>query len=238
MKFCELQENLRRLLWQRVLAGELTGLQLARESGFRQAHISNFLRQKRALSLQAMDQVLRSQHLSVLDLLDPKAVNQRSSLPPGGDYRFQNVFLVSAPVAACCPLIMRMNSKGVLKFEKRFLRGLRRALRGARADWERFVAIRLDRRESLPMFPRLLPGATVLLDRHYNALQPYRKGQPNLYAIRMADTCVIRQVELSRRNLVLRPANPLHPVELVPIEDRSTPADYLIGRVCHVGNPL
>ena len=100
MNFCDLQENLRRLLWQRVVAGELTGLQLARQSGLCQAHISNFLNRKRALSLEGMDQVLQSQRLSVLDLLDPKAVNQRSSLPPGGDYRFQNVFLVSAPVAA------------------------------------------------------------------------------------------------------------------------------------------
>jgi hypothetical protein len=42
MKFRTLQENLRRALWQRIDGGELTGLRLAEQTGFKQAHISNF----------------------------------------------------------------------------------------------------------------------------------------------------------------------------------------------------
>ena len=40
MKFKALQENLRKALWERIDEGELTGLRLANQTGFRQAHIS------------------------------------------------------------------------------------------------------------------------------------------------------------------------------------------------------
>jgi hypothetical protein len=35
MKFRALQENLRKALWERIEEGELTGLRLARETGFK-----------------------------------------------------------------------------------------------------------------------------------------------------------------------------------------------------------
>jgi hypothetical protein len=85
MKFRMLQENLRKTLWEYIDAGELTGLRLAEQTGFKQAHISNFLNRKRGLSLEGMDRGLNVQHLSVLDLIDPAEVNKRASiLPPGG----------------------------------------------------------------------------------------------------------------------------------------------------------
>src|SRR5664280_1363032 len=77
MKFRMLQENLRKTLWERIDAGELTGLRLAEQTGFKQAHISNFLNRKRGLSLEGMDKVLNVQHLSVLDLIDPPAERGR-----------------------------------------------------------------------------------------------------------------------------------------------------------------
>ena len=42
------------------------------------------------------------------------------------------------------------------------------------------MIIRADGREGMSMYPRLLPGAIVLIDRHYNSLKPYRKGESNL----------------------------------------------------------
>ena len=52
MKFKILQDNLRKVLWERIDAGELTGLHLAQQTEFKQAHISNFLNRKRGLSLE------------------------------------------------------------------------------------------------------------------------------------------------------------------------------------------
>jgi hypothetical protein len=235
MKFKVLQDNLRRVLWERIEAGELTGLRLAQQTGFKQAHISNFLNRKRGLSLEGMDKVLVVQHLSVLDLLDPSDVNKRASiLPPSGD-EFENVLLTDASTAATQPLITSMYVKEILKFKKSFLRKLKAEAEGDRSGWQRFVLIKLDAREVMSMYPRLMPGATLLIDRHYNALKPYRKGEFNMYAALKGDTCTVRYVEVAGNSLILRPHNQTSPIEVISIEDSKTAADYLVGRICHVG---
>src|SRR5437868_15093498 len=109
MKFRALQENLRKTLWSRIEEGDLTGLHLAAQTGFKQAHISNFLNRKRGLSLEGMDKVLNVQHLSVLDLLDPSEINKRASIVPPGEDEFDNVLLAEARVAATEPLIMSLH---------------------------------------------------------------------------------------------------------------------------------
>lgn len=235
MKFKALQENLRKTLWQRIEEGELTGLGLAEQTGFKQAHISNFLNRKRGLSLEGMDKVLRVQHLSVLDLLDPAEINKRASIVPPSEDDFQNVLLVDGAVAATEPIIMSMNVKDVLKFKKKFLRDLLAETEGSRSGWERFVLIRVDAREGMSMYPRLLPGATVLIDRHYNSLKPYRKGEANMYAVNQGSVCTVKYVEVAGKQLVLRPHNPAYPVEVIAVDEGKRPADYLIGRVCYVG---
>jgi len=235
MKFKVLQENLRKTLWERIEEGDLTGLRLAEQTGFKQAHISNFLNRKRGLSIEGMDRVLSVQHLSVLDLLDPREINKRASIrPPSGD-EFENVLLVDGAIAATEPLVMSMNVKDILKFKKSFLRKLRPEMEGDRGKWERFVAIKIDGREGMSMYPRLLPGATVLIDRHYNSLKPYRKGESNMYAVDKKGSCTVKYVELAGAQLVLRPHNQVYPVEVMPMEEGKTARDYLIGRVCYVG---
>jgi len=235
MKFKVLQENLRKTLWQRIDEGELTGLRLAEQTGFKQAHISNFLNRKRGLSLEGMDKVLRVQHLSVLDLLDPAEVNKRASILPPADDQFQNVLLVEGAVAAAEPMVMSMNVRDILKFKKTFLRNLRCETEADRSDWERFVLIKADAREGMSMYPRLLPGATVLLDRHYNSLKPYHRGESNMYAVNRDGFCTVKYVEVAGKQLVLRPHNQGYPVEVISVEEDKKPADYIIGRVCYVG---
>jgi SOS-response transcriptional repressor LexA len=235
MKFKVLQENLRKTLWHRIDEGELTGLRLAQQTGFKQAHISNFLNRKRGLSLEGMDKVLRVQHLSVLDLLDPDEVNKRASILPPSEDEFENILQVDGAIAAIEPLITSMNVKEILKFKKTFLRGLRAETEGRRDDWERFVVLQVDGREGMSMYPRLLPGATVLIDRHYNSLKPYRKGESNMYAVNKDGTCTIKYVELAGGHLVLRPHNQTYPIEVLTMEADKKPGDYLVGRVCYVG---
>jgi hypothetical protein len=235
MKFKLLQDNLRKTLWSRIEAGQLTGLRLAHQTGFKQAHISNFLNRKRGLSIEGMDKVLKVQALSVLDLIDPGEVNQRASIVPPSPDEFENVLLVSGAVAATEPRIMSMRVKDVWKFKKRFLEKLSPAMEGQREHWERFLLIRLDAHEGANMYPRLLPGATALIDRHYNSLEPYRKGEPNLYAVARNGTCTVKYVEQVGRHLVLRPHNHAYPVEGLAIEEGKTAADYLVGRIGYVG---
>src|SRR6202167_5813800 len=235
MKFEALQDNLRKLLWQRIDAGELTGLGLAVQTGFRQAHISNFLNRKRGLSLDGMDRVLKLQHLSVLDLLDPAEINKRASILPPAKDEFQDVLLVDGDVAATEPRIMSMNVKGILKFKKAFLRSLHPRSETARDRWERFVLIKIDAREGMSMYPRLLPGATLLIDRHYNSLKPYRKGEFNMYAVLKNENCTVKYVETADHHLILRPHNQAYPIEIMTMEQGKSASDYLVGRVCHIG---
>src|SRR3989442_11231192 len=192
MKFQALQENLRKAVWERIQEGDLTGLRLARETGFKQAHISNFLNRKRGLSIKGMDKVLNVQRLSVLDLLEPSEINKRASIPPPSEDEFQNVLLVNGAVAATQPLVTSMKVKEILKFKKIFLRKLRAEMEGDRDHWERFVLIKVDAREGMSMYPRILPGATVLIDRHYNSLKPYRKGEANMYAVAKNGACTVK----------------------------------------------
>lgn len=234
MRFKNLQENLRKTLLERIAEGDLTGLHLAELTGFKQAHISNFLNRKRSLSLQGMDKVLNVQRLSVLDLLDPSEVNRRATIPPPSEDEFENVFVVEGQIAAAKPLIMSMNVREIQKFKRSFLKKLRAEMHEQRRNWERFVAIKADG-DALAMHPRLLPGAIVLLDRHYNSLQPYRRGELNIYAVQFKDGCKLRYVELAGRSLVLRPHNQSYPVEVIPMAEGESLADYMVGRVCHIG---
>jgi len=235
MKFKVLQDNLRKILWERIEAGELTGLRLAQQTGFKQAHISNFLNKKRGLSIEGMDKVLQVQHLSVLDLLDPSEVNKRASiLPPSGD-EFENVLLTDAATAATEPLITSIHVKEILKFKKAFLRKLKAETEGDRSSWHRFVLIKLGAKEAISMYPRLIPGAILLIDRHYNSLTPYRKGEFNMYAVLKNDTCAVRYVELAENHLILRPHSQSAPIEVLSMEEGKSAGDYLVGRICHVG---
>lgn len=235
MKFRVLQENLRNALWERIQDGDLTGLRLARQTGFKQAHISNFLNRKRGLSLEGMDRVLTVQRLSVLDLLDPSEVNKRASILPPSNDEFENVLLTDGAVAATHPLLTSMHVREIVKFKKSFLKKLKPEAVGSRRDWERFVVIKVDAREGMSMFPRLLPGATVLIDRHYNSLKPYRKGDFNMYAVVKDGACTVKYVQTVGKQLVLRPQNQAYPVEILAIEEGKSPSDYLVGRICHVG---
>ena len=234
MKFKSLQDNLREVLWARIASGELTGLKLAKKAGFQQAHISNFLNRKRGLSLEGMDKILSVERLSVFDLLDREELDQRAGNAAWEDSKFASVNVVDA-VNAVQPIITGMHVVSAQKYKKRFLQKLREELEGDRDHWERFLVIRADGREGMSMFPRLMPGAYVLLDRHYNSLKPYRRHDTNMYAVYKNGTCTLKYVEVAGSSLVLRPHNQTYPVEVMPLPNGKAASDYVIGRVCHLG---
>ena len=234
MKFRALQDNLRKELLKRVDTGDLTGLKLAHLTGFQQAHISNFLNKKRGLSIEGMDKVLSVQKISVLDLLDPAEVNKRASIPAPSPDDFENVLLVEPTIAATETLVISDQVKDILKFKKNFLKRLKPDMETRREEWTRFLLIKVDANDGMSMYPRLLPAATLLIDRHYNSLKPYRKTEQNMYVVRKGNTCTVKYVELQGGNLILRPHNQAYPVDVIAIEEGKSYADYIVGRVCHV----
>jgi hypothetical protein len=235
MNFTTLQDRLRRLLLDKISAGEFTGMALAARTGFQQAHISNFLNQKRSLSLDAMDQVLSSLNLSVVDLLDSAEIDRRSTPAPSCDRQFEAVPLVDAATASGAPNISRDKILDFLKFKKNFLRRLRSDTTRDRKTWTRFVLIKADTENSTAMYPRLLPGATLLIDRHYNSLKPYRSKERNIYLVRKGSQGLVRYLAIHGDQLSLRPQVDSIPIILLQIPAGTHYPDAIIGRVCHVG---
>jgi hypothetical protein len=232
LHFRDLQETLRKLLWDRIESGELTGMALAEKTGFRQAHISNFLNRKRGLSLEGMDRVLKVEELSILDLVPPEEINQRASIPPPNEDDYTNVLLVG-PQHACLPQIHARDVLEVMKFKQAFLRRMRADDHGKRQDWLRFVMMKPSRACCEAMSPRLGPGCTVLLDRHYNSLLPYRRGDATMFAVLNGNEANIRYVTLTDDTLVMRPASPAIPVTLLRVPADLAATDLIIGRVAY-----
>src|SRR5262249_3390903 len=137
-------------------------------------------------------------------------------------------------VAATHALVTSMHVKGTLKFRKNFLNRLKAQSESDRKQWERFVAIRMQNREAISMYPRLGPRAALLLDRHYTSLRPYTGSQPNMYAVLKDGSCSVTYVERSNGQLLLRPHNPSFPIEVLPIDAGKSASDYIVGRVCHI----
>lgn len=233
MDFDELQNNLRQLLWRRIHAGHLSGLQLARQAGLRQPHISNFLNSKRGLSFHALDRVLAVQHLSVLDLLGDEELGRRASLVPTSRDEFENVILVDSDLRALQSRFTRDHVKETLKVNKRFLRSLRPSLEGDRSDWQRFIFLRASAREGMSMYPRLLPGALLLVDRHYNSLVPYRRNERNMYAVMHSGHCYLRYAERQSGYLVLQAENRSYAAHAMPLAGKPA-SEYIAGRICSV----
>ena len=248
MSFVALQDRLRKELRKRIEAGELTGMELARRSNFTQAHISNFLNRKRGLKLSALDRMLKAIDLTLYDLLNPHDLVRFAAVPAGADEEYAVVPLVEGAIAAGSEVIVNEEVKELLKFRRSFLNRIRPELAavpaasGSRKSWTRFVLIKVDAKEGMSMWPRLNPGSTLLIDRHYNSLRPYRKNDRNIYAVRKADGCTVKYVEVVEASpaskeagyIILRPHNAEYPVEVLAIEEGQTYADLLVGRVAHV----
>ncbi|MDQ2834071.1 MAG: hypothetical protein M3Y50_10070 [Acidobacteriota bacterium] len=239
MNFQDLHELLRLELVRRIERGTLTGSRLAQQAGFQQAHISNFLNRKRALSLEGLDRVLASQNLGIDHIL-PLELNA-SAVPLASSDPTEAIPVVSPSAAMDEP---RIPASGVIETLQvsaaRLHSNLPNRARTSTvlAHWQRFVAIRADTQQAAAMDPLVCPGAVAVLDRHYNSLAPYRAHQPTLYAVRCGATLLLRFVDFDEGRLILRPWSREFPVQLLPLGNHETPSDYIVGRVCLVFSEL
>jgi hypothetical protein len=238
MNFQDLHELLRVELVRRIELGALTGTGLARQAGFRQAHISNFLNRKRALSLEGLDRVLAAQHLSVEEIL-PLELGAGEPLPAIDPTDPIDAIPVVSPSTAMDDAVIRAASVvETIHVPASRLQDDRSRPSPKFAHWQRFLAIRADAQQAAAMEPMITVGAIVVLDRHYNSLAPYRAHQKTLYAVRCGAGLVLRYLEFDDGRLILRPLSPAFPVQLLALGSHETPADYIVGRVCLVISEL
>jgi hypothetical protein len=232
MNLSQMHEKLRLELLRRIQRGTLSVSLLARQTGFGQSHLSNFLHSRRQLSLEAMDRLLAAQHLTAIDLLP--ALQSSLAMPLEGER--DTVPLVSHHSALFEPYIRTAAAQGWLHLPAGLLQTIRARAANSRRAWQRFVAVRIPAADAIAMDPLVLPEAITLIDRHYNSLHPYRPNRPNLLAIRNGGRLTIRYADFLANRLVLRPHSIAAPVELIDLAPGESPGDLIAGRVALILN--
>jgi len=234
MNFTQMHERLRLELLRRIQRGTVSVSLLARQTGFGQSHLSNFLHNRRQLSLEAMDRILTAQHMAAGDLLP--ATYQHEDLPADGES--SSVPMVSHAAALFEPFIRPSAAQSLLHLPAGLLQSIRARPSTSRRTWQRFVAVRVPASDAMAMDPLVLPDAITLIDRHYNSLMPYRPNRPNLYAVRHGAHLTLRYVDFLSNRLVLRPHNIAFPVDLIEVDPGEPPSDLLAGRIALILNEL
>jgi transcriptional regulator with XRE-family HTH domain len=212
----------------------VTGSRLAQRAGFQQAHISNFLNRKRALSLEGLDKVMEAQNLSIEQILPVELAASVASSGAEAQEAIEEVPIVSPSAAMDDALIAASEVIEAVPVVGSRLQENRAKPAPRRTQWERFVAVRVDAQQAAAMAPVLAVGALAVIDRHWNSLAPYRASQPNIYAVRSGSMLLLRYVDFDERHLILRPFLREFPVQLIGLREGESPADYVVGRVCLV----
>jgi len=233
MNFQDLHELLRLELVRRIERGMVTGSRLAHKAGFQQAHVSNFLNRKRALSLEGLDKVMAAQNLTIEQIL-PVDLAASGAVEETTEELVEEVPIVSPSAAMDDAAISKAAVIETVPVVGARLRENRAKPAPRRTQWERFVAVRVDAQQAAAMAPVLALGALAIVDRHWNSLAPYRASQPNIYAVRSGSMLMLRYVDFDDRHLILRPFLREFPVQLIGLREGESPADYVVGRVCVV----
>jgi hypothetical protein len=234
MNFSQMHERLRLELLRRVQRGTLSVSLLARQTGFGRAHMSNFLRKRRQLSLEALDRVLVSQHMTAGDLLPVTY----SAAELTGEQESDRVPVVSHAAALFEPYIRRSSIQGLVNVPAGLLASTGKGVSKSREPWQRFVAVSVSAADALPMDPLVQPNAIVLLDRHYKSFHPYRLNRDNLYAVRNGRLLAVRYLDFLSNRLVLRPHNLAFPVDLLEVAPGESPSDLIAGRIVLIVNEV
>ena len=232
MNFTQMHERLRLELLRRIQRGTLSVSLLARQTGFGQSHLSNFLHGRRQLSLEAMDRILAAQQMVASDLLPA----QGRRLEYHNAEESGTVPIVAHTTALFEPHVRPSAVQSLLYLPASVLRATRARTAHQRRAWQRFVAVAISAEDALAMEPLVLPNAVVLLDRHYNSLAPYRSNRLNLYAVRHETSLKLRYVDFQLNRLVLRPHSIAFPAELVEVGADEAPNDLIVGRVALILN--
>jgi hypothetical protein len=236
MNFTQLQERLRVELLRRIDRGSVNGALLARQTGFQPSHISNFLRRRRTLSLDALDRLLAAQILTVEDLLTAEETPPPRAAP--GSLTHSIIPVVAPSAAIHDPVPPPSAIIDLVQLPLGMLEQLRSRRATTRRGWSRFVAVRVTRQQAAGMQPTLPESTIAVIDRHYNSLIAYQPPAPSTFAVRVGNALHLRLASFENNRLILRPCDLEHPVQLIALGPHEVPSDLIVGRVCLAIAPL
>ena len=232
MNIQAIQERLRHHVRSRIANRDFTGQELSRQAGIPQGHFSNFLNSRRGLSPEAMDRLLGALAIGVLDLVEIDEIQQWFAKPATRS-RYDVVPRISASIA----LMPRLPRNGVLGahcIDKSLLRRWRSNDVAGRSMWQRFVLLDSDCSEVRGIVPTASAGATLLVDRHYTALESYHRSRQNLYVLRLGEHPVVGRVSLLDEHLVVQPCDKRCEVLTPKLKRSENYFDYIVGRLCQI----
>jgi hypothetical protein len=235
MSFLKIQERVRVELLRRIERGTLSVSLLSRQTGIGQPHISNFLHQRRKLSIDALDRILAAQRLQIPDLL-PAPRLPKEELREGQLEAVVTIPLVGHAVALFDPYIRPSSTLSVVPFQGDAVRGLEARCSNARRQWDRFVVVRIGAEDALAMNPEVQAEALILLDRHYTSFRPWRENRANLYGARVGTRLLVRYAQFQGDRVVLRGQQPHVKADVLEAGPGETPNDLLVGRVVLIVN--
>ena len=235
MRLQDLQDQLRAHIRARIDRGELTGSSLSRQAGFQQGHLSNFLNARRGLSLESMDRLLETLQIESArsgGCRRDSAASARSPAGRGLRERCRGLRGARRPLPRFTPEQVRRHRQlpQVVSAQAEAQRCLRpRRLAALRADQAR------PQGGAAACFRGHRGGATLLIDRHYTSLHPYRRLRPNLYAVRLEARCSRRLRFAFRRSPGVAAAQSAAcRWNWFASNAARSYSDYIVGRVCHV----
>jgi transcriptional regulator with XRE-family HTH domain len=231
MSLFKMQERVRAELLRRIERGTLSVSLLARQTGLGQPHISNFLHNRRGLSLKGLDKILEAQRLQVEDLMPARREESKV-----GELAAVEIPLVTHAIAIFDPHIRASSALSYAPFRSDTVRGLEPRCSNARRQWDRFVAVKMNAEEGQGMEPVVRPDAIVLLDRHYTSFRAWHGDRPNLYGARLGANLVVRYAQFQADRLILRAHQAHVKAEVIEPGLGETANDLLVGRVVSVVN--
>ena len=230
MNVSQIHERLRTETLRRLQRGNLTAGMLAKRAGVGRSHLSNFLRARAQLSGKAFDRMLAAQGLGVEDLIGFGSDLQAPNMPS------EAIPLVSHDSALFEPIIQPGAERPMFHVPPGDLHSLRPRPVRSRRLWRRFVAVRIDYHDAISMEPLLYAGAIVVIDRHYNHLEPCNPPRRNLYAISDRGRLMLRYIDVVGNHLVARTLATTSPPFLVEMAPEANPGEYIAGRVAGIYN--
>ncbi len=228
MNLSQIHERLRLELLRRIERGTVSVSLLARQTGFGQSHLSNFLHNRRQLSLDAIDKILCAQNLTFVDLLPTHTFPSSQPTPDENGV----VPVVAHETALFERYVRPAAIQSFLHVPTGSVRHLRSRASVARRAWQRFVAVRVSLADARAMDPLLLPNSLCVIDRHYASPRAYHANRPTLFAVRSDSHLTLRYAELLAGRLILRPHNTAFQIEAIELDD--APESVLIGRVAFI----
>jgi len=152
---------------------------------------------------------------------------------------------IKGEVAAGSPRIMEDDILDFLTFKASFLAKIPKNTDRPEDKWQRFVLANVDRLTGWSMWPIMMPGDTLLIDRHCTLPMPFKKGakaptRRPIYAVKHDGGVTVKFVDFGQAHglLVLIPENPEYNAEIIQMERGKVLHDYIVGRVAWIGRAL